>query len=270
MKNLKYLYISLGILAFTACNDPEDVDINPVEMAEELPVLTAGSADFSNYVSLGNSLTAGFTDGALFQASQNLSLPNLLSQKFSLAGGGSFTQPLTNDNIGGLALGGTRIQSPRLVFGGAGPVPLESIIGDVTVTTDIALNNPTGPFNNLGVPGAKSFHLLAPGYGSLDNFPTAANPYAIRITGNTNASILELAVSQAPSFFSLWIGNNDVLGYATTGGDGTNPITPVSGAPGQGFDGSYGALIATLTAGGAKGVVANIPNVTDVPHFTTV
>ncbi|MDF4203531.1 G-D-S-L family lipolytic protein [Maribacter sp. SA7] len=272
MKNLKYLYISLGIFAFTACNDPEDVDLEPEVMAEELPALTAGSADFSNYVSLGNSLTAGFTDGALFQASQSLSLPNLLSQKFSLAGGGTFTQPLTNDNIGGLALAGTRIQSPRLVFGGAGPVPLESVIGDVTVTTDIALNNPTGPFNNLGVPGAKSFHLLAPGYGNIGNVQLGlANPYFVRMTGATpDISVLEMAVSQAPSFFSLWIGNNDVLGYATTGGDGTDPITPVSGAPGQGFDGSYGALIATLTAGGAQGVVANIPNVTDVPHFTTV
>ncbi|WP_299800420.1 G-D-S-L family lipolytic protein [uncultured Maribacter sp.] len=272
MKNLKYLYISLGVLAFTACNDPEDVDLDPEIMAEELPVLTAGSADFSNYVSLGNSLTAGFTDGALFQASQTLSIPNLLSQKFSLTGGGSFTQPLTNDNIGGLALAGTRIQSPRLVFGGAGPVTLESLIGDVTVTTDIALNNPTGPFNNLGVPGAKSFHLLAPGYGNIANVQLGlANPYFVRMTGSTpDISVLEMAVSQAPSFFTLWIGNNDVLGYATTGGDGTDPITPVSGAPGQGFDGSYGALVATLTAGGAQGVVANIPNVTDVPHFTTV
>ena len=272
MKNLKYLYISLGLLAFTACNDPEDVDLDPEVIAEELPALTAGSADFSNYVSLGNSLTAGFTDGALFQASQTLSMPNLLSQKFSLAGGGSFTQPLTSDNIGGLALAGTRIQSPRLVFGGAGPVSLESLIGDVTVTTDIALNNPTGPFNNLGVPGAKSFHLLAPGYGNIANVQLGlANPYFVRMTGSTpDISVLQMAVAQAPSFFSLWMGNNDVLGYATTGGDGTNPITPVSGAPGVGFDGSYGALIATLTAGGAQGVVANIPNVTDVPHFTTV
>ncbi len=272
MKNLKYLYISLGVLAFTACNDPEDVDLEPEVMVEEFPALTAGSADFSNYVSLGNSLTAGFTDGALFQASQTLSMPNLLSQKFSLAGGGSFSQPLTNDNIGGLALAGTRIQDPRLVFGGAGPVSLESLIGDVTVTTDIALNNPTGPFNNLGVPGAKSFHLLAPGYGNIANVQLGlANPYFVRMTGATpDISVLEMAVGQSPSFFSLWIGNNDVLGYATTGGDGTDPITPISGAPGQGFDGSYGALIATLTAGGAQGVVANIPNVTDVPHFTTV
>lgn len=272
MKKLKFIYITIGILAFTACNDPEDVDITPEDMVEVSATLTAGSADFSNYVALGNSLTAGFTDGALFQASQTLSLPNLLSQKFSLVGGGSFVQPLTNDNLGGLAAGGARIQNPRLVFGGAGPVGLETLIGPVTVTTDVALNNPTGPFNNLGVPGAKSFHLLAPGYGNLANLEAGlANPYFVRMTGATpNASVLELAVAQSPSFFSLWGGENDVLGYATTGGDGSNPITPVSGVPGVGFDGSYGALIATLTAGGAQGVVANIPNVLNIPHFTTV
>lgn len=272
MKNFKYIFLASSLLFFTNCNDPEDVDLNPFIKEVVVPELTAGSADFSTYVSLGNSLAAGFTDVALFKAAQENSLPNILSQKFAIVGGGAFTQPLTNDNFGGLALAGTRIQDPRFVFGGATPVPLESVIGPVTVTTDIALNNPTGPFNNLGIPGAKSFHLLAPGYGNISNIQLGlANPYAVRVTGTTpNASMLELGMAQSPTFFSLWIGNNDVLGYALTGGDGTNPITPVSGAPGVGFDGSYGALIATLTSGGAKGVVANIPGVTSVPHFTTV
>lgn len=269
---IKYIGILAGLIAFVACNDPEDVDIAEEVIVEEVPVATSGSADFSNYVAVGNSLTAGFTDGALFIASQELSMPNILSSRFALAGGGSFTQPLTSDNFGGLAVGGTRIAGPRLVFGGAGPVPLEALIGPVTVATDIALNNPSGPFNNLGVPGAKSFHLLAPGYGNLANLSLGlANPYFVRMTGATpDASVLSMAVAQAPTFFSLWIGNNDVLGYATTGGDGTDPLTPVTGAPGVGFDGSYAAIIATLTAGGAQGVVANIPNVTSIPHFTTV
>ena len=273
MKNFKYLFIASSLLLLTNCNDIEDVDLNPIEEVEALPQLTAGSANFSNYISLGNSLSAGFTDGSLFKASQENSFPNILSQKFALVGGGSFTQPLTNDNFGGLAAGGVRIQNPRLVFGGAGPVPLEVALDrEVTVTTDIVLNNPTGPFNNLAVPGAKSFHLLAPGYGNLANVSLGlANPFFVRMTGATpNISVLELAVSQSPTFFSLWIGNNDVLGYATSGGDGTNPITPVNGAPGAGFDGSYAALVATLTAGGAGGVVANIPDVTSIPHFTTV
>lgn len=274
MKNIKYLSLLFGLIAFVGCNEPEDVlkdtNIEPEEVVI-LPELTTGSVDFSTYVSIGNSLTAGFTDNALFKASQENSFPNILSQKFSMLGGGSFNQPLTNDNFGGLALAGNRIQEPRLVTTGGAPVTLESVIGAVTVSTDVALNNPTGPFNNMGVPGAKSFHLLAPGYGNIMNLPLAANPYFVRMTGTTpNASVLELSMAQAPTFFSLWIGNNDVLGYATTGGDGTNTITPVDGAPGVGFNQTYGALIATLTSGGAKGVVANIPYVTDIPHFTTV
>ncbi len=272
MKKITYIFLSSLLLVFTNCNDPEDVDLDPIIEPEAKPELTAGSVDFSNYVALGNSLTAGFTDGALFQAGQNFSIPNIISQKFSMVGGGDFIQPLTSDNFGGLATGGERIQGPRLVFGGSGPVPLESVIGPVTVGTDIVLNNPSGPFNNLGVPGAKSFHLLAPGYGNLANVSLGlANPYFVRMTGSTpDISVLEMAVGQSPTFFTLWIGNNDVLGYALSGGDGTNPITPVDGPPGVGFQNTYGALIQTLTSSGAQGVVANIPNVTSIPHFTTV
>jgi len=269
MKTFKYILMSALLTGLVSCSDD---DFNPDKVvAEPLPELTAGTADFSNYVALGNSLTAGFTDNALFQAGQKNSFPKLLSEKFSLVGGGSFLQPLTNDNYGGLAVGGNRITEPRLVFGGAGPVSLESLIGPITVGTDLT-SNPVGPFNNLGVPGAKSFHLLAPGYGNLANLSLGlANPYAVRITGATpDASVVSLAVAQSPSFFSLWIGNNDVLGYALSGGDGTDPLTPVDGPPGVGFNQTYGALIATLTATGAQGVVANIPDVTSIPHFTTV
>ncbi|MFH4966700.1 G-D-S-L family lipolytic protein [Gaetbulibacter sp. M240] len=267
--NKKYIWLLLSLLSIVACNEPEDVlaDYNVFpETPEELPALTAGSANFSKYVALGNSLTAGFMDGALFKAAQENSFPNILAQQFALAGGGSFNQPLTNDNFGGLAVAGTRIQNPRLVTTGGAPLPLESVIGPVTVSTDIALNNPTGPFNNLGVPGAKSFHLLANGYGNLANFPAAANPYFVRMTGSTpNASVLELAMAQNPSFFSLWIGSNDVLGYALSGGDGSNPITDTAT-----FETVYNGLIATLTSSGAQGIVANVPYIENASFFSTV
>lgn len=279
--NTKYIWLLVILLGFTACNEIEDVlEDNNVLPAEELPALTAGTVDLSNYVSLGASFTAGFTDGALFKASQENSFPNILSQHFANAGGGNFAQPLMNDNFGGLAAAGTRIQSPRLVFGGAGPVPLESLTGSVTVSTDIVLNNPTGPFNNLGVPGAKSFHLLANGYGSLANFPAAANPYAVRLTGaSPNASILELAMAQSPTFFTLSeIGGNDVLTYATSGGTGVDQKGNIDPTTYGGnditdpnvFGQIFSTLVTTLTAGGAKGVVTNVPYITDLPHFTTV
>ena len=278
MKKIKYLILSMLALSFFGCeNDALDElrDKNREEV-EVLPDLTAGTADFSNYVALGASFTAGFADNGLFIASQENSFPNIIANKFANAGGGTFTQPWMNDNNGGLLLGGSPVLNPvtgerlfaeRLVFGGAGPVPLTSLNPAAMSTTDFALNNPVGPFNNLGVPGAKSFHLVAPGYGNISNFPAAANPYAVRLTGNSpNATILELALAQNPTFFTLSeFGGNDVLGYATSGGDGSNPITPTAT-----FDAALNATVGALTATGAKGAIGNLPNITSLSFFTTV
>ncbi|MEM9859381.1 MAG: G-D-S-L family lipolytic protein [Bacteroidota bacterium] len=270
MKTIKYIALSLLTVVMLSCENDTLDDlrdrVNPGE--DPLPALSAGSANFSNYVAIGPSFTAGFTDNGLFIAAQENSFPNILAGAFSNVGGGTFTQPWMNDNFGGLAAGGTRIADPRLVFGGAGPVPLESLIGPVTVSTDIILNNPVGPFNNLGIPGAKSFHFIAPGYGNIANFPTAANPYAVRVTGNApNATLLELATAQNPSFFTAdLIGGNDVLGYATAGGDiNLNEITDQAT-----FEFAFNSIISGLTANGAQGAVTNIPYVSSLPYFTAV
>ena len=263
--NTKYIWLLVTFIAFAACNNDDDSAGNT---PEPLPALTAGTADFSNYVAVGNSLTAGYTDKGLFIAGQQNSIPNILAQKFALVGGGNFSIPFMSDNTGGVLLGGTQIVGNRLVFNGSAPVPLEDLIGPVTPTTDLAVNNPTGPFNNMGVPGAKSFHLLFNGYGStagLLTVPPTANPYFVRMASSPTATVLGDAMAQNPSFFSLWAGNNDVLGYALSGGDGTDPITDQST-----FEFAFGTLVSTLTSGGAQGVVANIPYINSLPHFTTV
>jgi len=281
MKNIKYLLLSTILIGFTACNDIEDVDRVEDMETVVLPALTAGSADFSNFVAIGNSLTSGLADGTLYKIAQENSMPKIMANQFAIAGGGSFTQPLMNDNTGGLLAGGSPLPGfgPRLVYGGQDAsdnpiiVPVTALNPGAMTTTDIVLNNPTGPFNNMGVPGAKSFHLLAPGYGNfsgLFSVPPTANPYFVRMASSSSTSVLADVMVQGPSFFSLWIGNNDVLGYALSGGDGSNPITPIAGPPGVGFDATYAFLISTLTTGGTQGVVANIPDVTDIPHFTTV
>ncbi len=248
----KWLLIVL-IFGFIACESDDDTTIT------EVPI-TNGDADFSRFIALGNSLTAGFTDNALFIAGQENSMPNIMAQQFALAGGGNFMQPLMSDNIGGALLNGNQILAPRLFFDGAGPATLTA-----TSTTEIS-SVISGPFNNMGIPGAKSFHLLANGYGNIAGVATGqANPYFARMATNPTTSVIEDAMSQNPTFFSLWIGNNDVLGYALSGGDGSNPITDNTM-----FTGAYNSLITTLTADGAKGVVFNIPDVTAIAHFTTV
>jgi len=272
MKKIKYVALSLLTFALVACDndlveDLRDIRTLNVEPLPELSIEGTG-LDFSNYIAVGPSFSAGVSDGTVFLASQNNSWPNIMSMEFSKVGGGEFKQPTMDDNFGGLALGGTRIVGPRLVFGGAGPVPLESVVGPVTVQTDV-LNPPTGPFNNLGVPGARSFHFVTNGYGNVANLSTnTANPYATRLTGSTpDASIIELAAAQNPSFFTLSLfGGNDVLGYATGGADQTtDAITPITT-----FETALNGALTALTANDAKGVVSGTPHVTDLPYFTTV
>ena len=236
-------------------------DLDSITFQRTTAPLTAGVSDFSKYVALGDSMSAGYCDNALFIAGQNNAYPNILSQQFSLVGGGSFTTPLMNDNIGGLLLGGNAIPGygPRLYFNGFSVVPVSG-----TPTTEIT-NQLIGPFNNMSVPGAKSFHLLAPGYGSA-----AGNPYFARFASSPTITVLEDALAQNGTFFSLNIGNNDVLAYATSGGDGSNPITPSAGQVGVGFDATYTTLVNVLTANGAKGVVSNIPYFNTMPFFATV
>lgn len=268
IKNFKWLL--LVSLTFIACNSDDEAVVNQ-NSSDGLP-LTAGSADFSKYVALGNSLTSGFSDGALFIKGQEGSYSNILSQQFALVGGGEFKIPFMNDNVGGLLLGGNLIQGPRLYFNGSGPAPVSG-----TPSTEVT-NFLTGSFNNMGVPGAKSFHLLSSGYGNIAGIGSYANPYFVRFASSPSATIVGDAVAQNPTFFSLWIGNNDVLSYATSGGTGVNQLGNLDPATYGGnditdpnvFASVYSTILNALTANGAKGVIANIPYVSTVPFFTTV
>ena len=238
----------------------------------------AGDADFSNYVSLGNSLTAGYADGALYRSGQEDSYPNIMAEQFGFVGGGDFTQPLTSDNLGGLLLGGQQILGNRLVLsadenGNPFPTPL-----DGTPTTDVTTSE-AGPFNNMGVPGAKSYHLVTPGYGSVAGVANGtANPWYARFATSESTTVLADAASLNPTFFSLWIGNNDILGYATSGGSGVDQTGNLDPSTYGGnditdpnvFAAAYSAQVDALVAGGAKGVLLNIPDVTSIPYFTTV
>jgi hypothetical protein len=270
----KYLkFLPLLALGFVSCEPELD---NPIDQAG---FYTNGEADFANYVALGNSLTAGYADGGLYITGQENSYPNIMAQQFSLVQEtGAFTQPLMADNAGGLLMGGTQITDNRrvLAVGATGPSP--QIYTGMAPTTDIT-NVLSGPFNNMGVPGAKSFHLLAPGYGNIGGVAVGtANPYFVRFASSTQTTILADAVAQNPSFFSLFIGNNDVLSYATSGGigmDQTGNLDPSSYGPNditdpQVFASVYSQIVTAMVGTGAGGVLMNIPDVTTIPYFTTI
>jgi lysophospholipase L1-like esterase len=270
MKN-KFIYLSVLAFMFAGCEPEFENELSDSSYS-------AGDADFSSYVAVGNSLTAGFMDGTMSREGQQYSFPNLLAQQFAVVGGGEFTQPpfdADTDNLGGLLFNGNVIQPTRLIIDASAGGP-ENIAG--TPTVDIA-NQFATAYNNMGVPGAKSFHLLAPGYGNIAGVALGqANPYFVRTATSPTATVLGDAMSKNPTFFTNWIGNNDVLAFATSGGTGVNQegnMNPATYGPNDitdptVFAGVYSQIVNTLTSNGAKGVVATIPDVTSIPFFTTV
>lgn len=218
-----------------------------------------GSLNFTTYVALGNSLTAGYQNGALYQSAQLYSYPYLIAQQ---TGAQNFQQPLISDpGIGG------RLKIVNLV----GPV-----IGSDPVQGGSPLNaNLNRPYNNLGVPGAVLYDLIDTSSFSAKALPPRKNPFFSIILRNSafGSSAVAQALSLKPTFVTVWIGANDVLGYASSGGTvGTDPATHSLPTDLQTFTYLYNQAMNALLSGApnAKFATANIPDVTAIPFFTTI
>ncbi len=232
----------------------------------DAPAPARGTADFSRYVAVGNSLTAGYTNDGLYNEGQAVAYPNLIAQQMKLVGGGDFAQPTFSE--------AQKNGSGYLTFTGFNALGLPQLSRVTTelAITGLGLDGRTpllapyqGPLNNLGVPGVRVSDILTPGYG-LNN-PIGFNPYFQRLLPATlpagAQSYLQFVSASNPTFFTCWLGNNDVLGFALSGG--TVPVTPSAA-----FAANYGRLIDSLTVRGATGAVANISDITTIPFLNTV
>jgi hypothetical protein len=255
MKNFK-LYILSGLLFIAACK-PEI----------HTPTLSKGTANFSRFIAVGNSLTAGYSNGGLYLDGQLNSYPSIMAKQMAQVGGGAFNQPLFTTaqangsgylTLTGFDKSGNPITAP--------------------VTTDLAVrgeyNAPgfgtvllytkyTGDIENYGVPGIKLYNITTPQYGNYNGYFERLLP-GDGSTTVLNTDYLDFVTAKPFTFFTDWLGNNDALSYATTGGAGdvlTDKTT---------FAQLYELSLQQLTASGAKGVVATIPDVTSIPYFNTV
>lgn len=238
MKSYKLISIILLplFILFVSCQLEEpDLKKTPTE---------TGSQDFSKYVAIGNSLTAGYQSGSLVEEHQQFSFPNLIAQQLGIE---DFEQP--------------SVSWPGI----PNIMTLESVTGVLGTATGTGL--PTNaalarPYDNLGIPGIVLADVLVAIDSASSYSGSAAIPLVLRDQGTT---VVQQALSLNPKLISCWIGNNDVLGYATSGG--TSPSEPTDATT---FAGLYNQLAAALAASGANVVVANIPDVTSVPFFTTI
>lgn len=249
--NFKYFYKStlvLAILGLVSCKPTIDT-VAP----------TKGTADFTRYIALGNSLTAGFSDGGLSLEGQKNSFPGMIAEQMKAVGGGSFSTPFF----------------PEAQFNGTGFLKLTALTNGVPTivkeTSNLAIRNQvggvtlytkyTGDINNFGVPGIKLVHARVAGYG---NFNGLFERLLTGEYGTNPTTYLDFVTAKPFTFFSNWLGNNDILGYASAGATGDLPT------PKTLFASEYSAVIEKLTANGAKGVVGTIPDVTTTAYFRTV
>jgi lysophospholipase L1-like esterase len=201
-----------------------------------------GSANFTTYVALGDSLTAGFCSGSLNQACQANSYPALIYKQATGKTSG-FEQP--------------RVTDPGIpaILRLASLSPLQ-IVSKPGLGQPANLNLPR-PYNNLAVPGANVADVrnrVTDGGGLHD--------LILRGLGTQ----LQQALVQHPTFVTLWIGNNDALAAATRG-IVVDDLTLTTTAR---FEADYRAIVTAIAASGAKLAIANVPQVTAIPFVTTL
>jgi len=229
--------IILTSILLMSCEDRSELT------APTPPTPNLGAVNFTNFVTIGNSLTSGYQSGSLYESSQMYAFGNLIAQQV----GTSYAMPTISDP------------------GTTGRIEIKSL-SPFTLTYNTSAGSPTKttyskPYNNLGIPGI----VLADVMNSTSTATSFSKSPFIDLVLRGLGTQYAQAKALQPTFITLWIGNNDVLGFATSGG--FKPNTPTDANT---FAFLYSQLADSLVKLGAKVVVANIPEVTAIPFFTTV
>lgn len=202
----------------------------------------AGGAMFQRFVSMGNSITAGFQSGGINDSTQKQSYALLVANAM-----------------------GSVYYYPSLVMPGC-PPPYTNVfagtrVGTGSTGTTCFLRSPNIPpfLTNVAVPGAEVLDIAhnGPGAGTNSNVLTQ-----LFLGGRTQVQAM---VAANPTFVSVWIGNNDVLGSVlspTNAGD-TTLITPVAT-----FQTEYQQIVDAIKGAGAQAALIGVANVTEIPYVS--
>ena len=198
---------------------------------------------FTTYSALGTSIGAGIQSGGINDSTQRESYVVLLAKQMgftpnvnwfypSFAGNGC-PAPLVN------ALTGSRV----------GGVPVIPCGFRASSSIRPLVNNTSIPSLRL----AQALDVTVVPFGPTDTLKLAQF-----IVGSRNP--MDVVDATNPTFITVELGGNDVLGAATRG-------DPALLTPAAAFDASVDALVLRLNATGAEVAIANVPNVTSIPHF---
>lgn len=239
----------------------------------EGPAPDPGRADFTRVVAFGGTSMSGMQDGALYKEGQQTSIPALVASKLTEVGSGAFKQALIPD---GLSLG----LNP---YPWVTPYQSRSHLGDLTDCNGAVSLGPVkdtlnendfagttiwdryaGAVDDYTVPGTGLWDLDRRDIGD-DHLTGGAAVFASRLPfAGSNRSIMEEMVAANPTFVIAWPGMDDVFNWASGGGR-YGQLPSVSA-----FRAKLDSVLTVLHAAGAKGVLATIPDIKNIPFFTTV
>jgi lysophospholipase L1-like esterase len=209
-----------------------------------------GGSDFSMFVSLGNSLTAGVADGALYAAAQANSFPNLIAKMAGIQD--NFEQPIMsgngfsfNDTMGRLSIS---VDSLKISFLAPGSESNRGL---------------SRPFNNLGTPLITANQMLT----ARNSVEADSNHFVDKILRGSGRTLVEEALSLDPTIITLWVGNNDLLEAASLGlASAESPYTPL-----EDFGDDLNSILNELTSGtDAPIFIGNVLDFTTLPYFTSL
>lgn len=254
--------------------------------------VSAGSANFSTFVSVGNSLTQGFMDGGLYAYGQSNSYPSIIAGQMQLTNPSlQYTQPTVTGN-------GSGYYHLAYINGQLTPVePGDTTYGSNPYGADPSWSSWGTNFQNQQISnlGVASFRLtdcvaLTPqelvinavicGYQNIPPYGTVGNPYGRFINFGSYFSprqYIDAIRASKATFFTCWLGNNDVLLFATNGGVidsipgtafGTVYLNTIT-APAE-FAQKYDSVLTAFSKLGAQGICATVPDITSIPFFNTV
>ncbi len=212
--------------------------------------------DFTRFVVVGDSLSAGFQNFSLLDSQQTHGYASLIAQQ----AGTSLILPLVPYPGAPNVLSLVSLGPPPII----GPVS-----GSLPPPPAFPRDNPTQQPTNLAVPGVTIAQVLTqrPNPAAISPVDQLGNivlgfPSPFIVPGLPHTQV-EQAVALQPTTVIAWAGNNDALLPALTGD--FSSLTQVSD-----FRASYRAILDALAATGATVVTANIPDVTEVGYFKAV
>jgi hypothetical protein len=157
---------------------------------------------------------------------------------------------------------------PKFAARGCPPPLINNITGDrgpgADATTCDLRTTPVPPYlNSFAVPGATLIAALDNDSISLPTDPTYSALNSFVLGGSTEINRMRQA---QPTFVSVELGVDDVVGALI---DTTNPGNPAQVTDTTVFKARYGRLLDSVDATGAKGVLASVPDVTNIAFAST-